>query len=190
MKTLIKSLTAVAAFGTFLSTAAAAQDAEQWQGFYAGARVNMQNLDISGVPFGIDPELNAGIFGGYNHAVAPNFVLGGEVSFDSELDYTVPGPNKLKLDNNIGLRARGGYAFGNSLLYGTLGYAWSDWNVPGIASGSADGFVYGIGLETLVTDKVSARFEYTRTDYDFSGPGLGGRSGDVDTFSVGVSYKF
>lgn len=189
MKTVLKTLTLAAAVSAGLSNIAAAQDAEKWEGFYAGARVNMQNLDISGVPFGFDPDVNAGLFGGYNHAVAPNFVLGAELSYDGGLDYNIGGGN-LKLDNNLGVRARGGYAFGNSMLYGTLGYASTEWDVPGFATGSADGFVYGIGLETLLTENISTRFEYTRTDYDFSGPALGGRSGEVDAFSIGVSYKF
>ncbi len=191
MKTIFHTLTAAAAIGAALTTAAAAQDAQKWQGFYLGGRVNMQNLDVSNTPINFDPEINAGFFGGYNHAVAPNFVLGGELGYDSALDYHVIGPAKLTLDNNVSLRARGGYAFGNSLLYGTAGYGWSDWNVAAVGvSGSAEGFSYGIGLETLLTDKISTRFEYTRTNYDFSGPGLGGRSGDVDAFSVGVSYRF
>ena len=148
---IFQTLTA-AALSADLTTTAAAQDAAKWQGFYAGGRVNMQNLDISPLPFNLDPEINAGIYSGYNHAVAPNFLVGGEIGYDSALDYHVVGPASIELDNNISLRGRGGYAFGNSLLYGTVGYGWSDWNVAAVgASGSAEGFSYGTGLETLLT---------------------------------------
>lgn len=189
MKTIFKTLTAAAALTSALATTAPAQEAELWEGFYAGARVNLQEFDITGAPVGIDPAFNVGVFGGYNHAVAPQFVLGGEASFDSQADHSIGGPT-IQLENNFGLRARGGYAFGSSLLYGTVGYSWSDFNVPGTTSGSADGFVYGIGLETFVTDNVSTRFEYTRTDLDISAPGIGVSSGEIDRFSIGVSYKF
>ncbi|QFT81480.1 hypothetical protein FIU89_12725 [Roseovarius sp. THAF27] len=190
MKTIFKSLTAAAALVSAIATNAAAQDAEKWQGFYLGGRVNMQNLEISDVPFGINPEINAGVFGGYNHAVAPNFVIGAELGYDSKLDYTVMGTG-LDLENNVSVRGRGGYAFGNSLLYGSLGYGWTDWDVAAAGvSGSGQGISYGVGLETMLTDNITTRFEYTRTSYDFSGPGLGGRDGDVDAFTVGVAYKF
>ena len=139
MKTIFKSLTAAATLSAAITTTAIAQDAEKWEGFYAGGRVNMQNLGISGVPVGIDPEINAGVFGGYNYAVAPNFVLGAELGYDSKLDYTVMGTG-LDLENNINLRGRGGYAFGNSMLYGSLGYGWTDWDVAAAGvSGSGQG---------------------------------------------------
>lgn len=190
MKTIFTTLTAAAALSAALATTAPAQDAEKWQGFYLGGRVNMQNLGISGVPIGIDPEINAGVFGGYNHAVAPDFVLGAELGYDSKLDYTVAGTG-LDLENNISLRGRGGYAFGNSLLYGSLGYGWTDWDVAAAGiSGSGQGISYGVGLETMLTENITTRFEYTRTNYDFSGPALGGRDGEVDAFTVGVAYKF
>ena len=190
MKTVFKTLTAAAALASALASTATAQDAELWEGFYAGARVNMQDLDISGAPVSIDTGFNIGIYGGYNHAVAPNFVLGGELSYDSQSEHTIGAPPPLQLDNNFSLRARGGYAFGNTLLYGTAGYSWSDFNVPGVLSGSAEGFVYGVGLEHMITESVSTRFEYTRSDLDLSAGGLGVNSADVNRFSIGVSYKF
>lgn len=190
MHSIFKTVTAAAALTAALASTAAAQDAEQWEGFYAGARVNMNQLDVSGSAIGIDPGFNAGIFGGYNHAVGSNFILGGELSYDSESSHDVFGPINIDLENNIGVRARGGYTFGNSMLYATAGYAWSDWNVGGLVSGSGDGFVYGVGLETLLTENISTRFEYTRTDMRLSGGGVPSTSADINTFSVGLAYKF
>ena len=71
------------------------------------------------------------------------------------------------------LRARGGYAFGNTLLFGTagiaagdvgnrfqlampeIGYASPDWS----ASGLRLGYVIGAGVEHRLTDAISFKFE-------------------------------
>lgn len=71
------------------------------------------------------------------------------------------------------LRARGGYAFGDTLLYGTagvaaghvanrfalampeVGYASPDWS----ASGFRFGYALGAGIEQRLTDSVSLKFE-------------------------------
>lgn len=71
------------------------------------------------------------------------------------------------------LRARGGYAFGKTLLYGTagiavgdvgnrfalampeVGYASPDWS----ASGLRFGYVVGAGIEHRLTDAISFKFE-------------------------------
>ncbi len=191
MKTIFKSLTAAAALSAAITSTATAQDAEKWEGFYAGGKLNMQSLDFSGAPINLGSANNFAVFGGYNHAIAPNWVLGGELEYGSAMSHNLMGPVDIDLENNINLRARGGYAFGNSLVYGTAGYGWSDWDVDVAGfSGSADGFSYGVGFETLLSENVSTRFEYTRTDYDFSGPGLAGQSGEVDRLSVGIAYKF
>jgi outer membrane immunogenic protein len=67
-------------------------------------------------------------------------------------------------------RVKGGYAFGNLLAYGTLGWAWSTTNYSYLGGSSAEtvrGLAYGVGLEYAITRNVSIRAELLR--YDFEG---------------------
>jgi outer membrane immunogenic protein len=65
-------------------------------------------------------------------------------------------------------RVRGGYAFGNFLPYGTLGWAWSttDFHDNGAnSSESVRGVVFGVGGEYAITRNVTLRAELLRYDF-------------------------
>lgn len=182
---------AAAAVAATLSTAAIAQDADQWQGFYGGLKFSAHDHDTTPGALPLDQAYNAGIFAGYNHAIAPNMVIGGELGYDGKARAEIAPGLDLEVDKTVTLRGRAGYAIGNSMIYGSLGYAWSDYGFSaGGTTGSADGVTYGAGIETLVTDNITARFEYTRSSRDLSGGPLAGQDMDINSFSVGVAYKF
>lgn len=190
MKKVFQTMTAAAALCAALATTATAQDAEKWQGFYTGLSLNAQDYNATGIGLPLDETYNIGIFGGYNHAIAPNVVIGGELSYGTETSAEILPGVDMTFENNLGIRGRAGYTFGNSMLYGTLGYATSDYRFNASPSGTADGVTFGAGLETMVSDNVTARFEYTRSQLEASGGVFPGQSFDQNTFSVGVAYKF
>jgi outer membrane immunogenic protein len=80
------------------------------------------------------------------------------------------GAGSFKQDFLSSARAKAGYAFGNFLAYGTIGWAFSTTSYQD-ASGSSDktigGEVFGAGLEYALTRNVSVRGEYLF--YDFGG---------------------
>lgn len=94
-----------------------------------------------------------------------------------------PGVNTdTKYDTEFGavgtLRARGGYAFGNTLLFGTaglaaghvrnrfelslreVGYTSPDWSAAGLRLG----YTVGIGVEQRLTESISVKFETLYVD--------------------------
>lgn len=186
-KTIISSL-----FLTLAMAPAAFADASDFQGLYAGFSVGAVNPDIPFAP--ADPGVAPGyaIFGGYNHAFDANWVAGGELSFGMSGDHDVTPGVTVAQEKALTVSARGGYVFDKTMIYGRLGYQTSDVRVNAFpVDWSADGFVYGIGVEHKFSQNMSARFEYTHADLDLSGAGVpAGTSYDTDTFSAGVAFHF
>ena len=123
-----------------------------WTGFYAGAHTGYG--EVFDDPAGFD--VGGGLLGmhlGYNYQIG-NTVLGVEGDYSgSWMEDGV-----LDVDYLASIRARAGYAFGNALVYGTIGYAWAD---ASTLAGSADfdGLVLGAGLDYKFAQNWSARVE-------------------------------
>jgi outer membrane immunogenic protein len=98
-------------------------------------------------------------------------------AFDSDVTYT--GTARSELDWFGTVRARLGYAFDNTLIYGTAGFAFggvkdrvtafsADSTTSGTAAGTKDrtatGFVVGGGLEYALNPKWSVKGEYQYLD--------------------------
>lgn len=172
---------------------AAAQDAQQWQGAYAGIDLNWTETDYS-FNTNFDNETNAalGIHGGYNYAVADNFVVGGELSYD--VTPAVAGGifQPFAIDNKVELRLRGGYAFNQYLVYAGVGAAVAEFAViSGPQTDDIDGVSYAIGVERKITAGMSARAEYSRSDFDISGDIVGSdQDAAVDELSLGLAIHF
>ncbi len=65
-------------------------------------------------------------------------------------------------------RVKGGYAFGNLLAYGTVGWAWSTTNYQDLGVSSNEtvkGAAFGLGAEYAITRNVSLRGELLRYDF-------------------------
>lgn len=192
MPRLTNTLAAVLLISSTAPTATLA-DAALWQGFYGGLSVGAVNPTVPAAAN--DPQIAPGyaIFAGYNHALGSNWVIGGELSYGMSGAHSMaPSPRRLTMENTLTASLRGGYAFGNSLVYARLGYQQSDVMVnPLPFDFEADGMVYGIGFEQMLAENLSARIEYTHADLDLRRVGFPGSVDyDTDTISVGIAFHF
>lgn len=182
-----------------------------------------ESLDDSGVV--------AGLYVGQNFEFSPRWVTGWELhltkaSQDDEANRIpgfIPGGDssiEVEAGNEASVLGRLGYlATPKLLVFATLGASVRDFEVTtrcygdnnfcnpatGLQENTEDGYetgwVMGVGLEALLTDKLSARLDYRRADYgSFDVNGMSpnqdrfGVDGEVeaetDTLSAGVSYSF
>lgn len=151
-----------------------------WTGLYAGAHTGYG--EVLDEPAGFD--VGGGLLGmhlGYNYQIGST-VLG------VEGDYTGSWMEDgvLDVDYLASIRARAGYAFGNALLYGTIGYAWADASTLG-GSADVDGLVLGAGLDYKFAQNWSARVEGLQYWLE---PENGGGDFDVGVVRAGVSWHF
>ncbi len=185
--------TSLALTAALMASTASAQDAGQWTGFYAGFATNIisPEFDNSTIMTPLQEGTGFGLYGGYNYALGSNFVVGAEVGVSGPVSFqTSLATPDFEYDNMINARVRGGYAIGNALVYGSLGYQIANYSAAaGISTeGSADGLVYGIGMEMLLTDTVSVRLDYTSTHMNpESGTIIGlGSDGQIDANAIGL----
>ena len=163
-----------------------------WAGGYAGVYGGYKwgETDVTSD----DDGWNGGVYGGYNWQ-ADNFVYG----IEGDLGYSgADGGNALASTDQGAegsLRARIGYDMNPFLVYGTAGVAATNLEVT-TATGSEDntmvGYTVGAGVETFLTENVTARVEYRYSDYgseDFDAAGI---STGFDDHSVraGIGLKF
>ncbi|UWQ94760.1 porin family protein [Rhodobacteraceae bacterium M385] len=193
------TLSAIALATAFSASGAAAQDASQWTGFYAGFATNIisPEFDNSTATTPLQEGTGFGAYGGYNYAFGDNFVVGAELGFSGPASFqTTLGANDFEFDNVMNARVRGGYAIGSALVYGSLGYQVVNYSASaGVSSaGSADGLVYGIGMEMLLNEQVSVRVDYTSTHMSpDAGTITGGSAGeqiDANAVGLGVALHF
>lgn len=193
------TLSALALATAVSATGASAQDASQWTGFYAGFATNIisPEFDNSNIAIPLQEGTALGAYGGYNYAIGDNFVVGAEVGFSGPVSFqTTNAGNDFEFENVLNARVRGGYALGNALVYGSLGYQIANYSTSaGVATeGTADGLVYGIGLEMLLTDQVSVRLDYTSTHMNPDGGTIVGATGgeqiDANAVGLGVALRF
>ncbi len=193
-------LTALTLAAALAATGASAQDASQWTGFYAGFATNIisPEFDNSSTAGPLQEGTSFGAYGGYNYALGDNFVVGAEVGFGGPVSFqTNLGNPDFEFNNQLNARVRGGYAIGNALVYGSLGYQRVEYGAAAgsaTADGSASGLVYGIGMEMLLTETVSVRLDYTSTHMNpedattlVSGPNS---QIDANAVGLGVALHF
>jgi len=192
-----------------------------WNGFYAGGSLNYFTgnaranfLDPAGGTARSTFDAPGGsLHVGYNYVTASRFLLGVEADFMF--------PAALQSDNvilgvstaNSGIterinflstaRLRAGYAFNNTLVYGTGGFAWagSDFTRADNVTGDEDtvrkartGWVVGAGIEHALQPNWSVRVEYLFSHLNSAGTifDSGTQYASVlDTHMVrlGLSYK-
>lgn len=203
-----KTLT-LSALAIVAATGSQAQTVEDWHGFYAGLVIGSTTTELTITNSTADEtQTGLGLALGYNHHLSGNWYIGGELHVAAqETDFG----NTFTLDNERSLRARIGYATGRTFFYGTLGYAMADVNsqLNPADSGEVAGLLAGIGVEYLVTDRMSLRFEYVHRNLtgDPITPQVNARQPmalvspppqvtpvDTDTsggqFSLGIAFQF
>ena len=147
----------------------------------------------SAVESGLDAELDPngltyGIQVGFNAMAAPNFLLGIEASFtgmdadddDGEVFTVAPveyaAANAIDVKSTFALKGRAGVTSGNTLFYGSLGWAWvraryeaaliSDGGYlkAGSESKTTNGWLIGAGIEHKFAPNISGFLDYSYTD--------------------------
>ena len=93
------------------------------------------------------------------------------------------------------VRGRGGYAFNNILVYGTVGLAFGELraNTFGLTESHTNvGWTAGIGAEVGITQNWSAKVEYLYVDLANSNFAITGMSNGYSfgMFRAGVNYRF
>jgi outer membrane immunogenic protein len=165
-----------------------------WTGFYVGANAGY----AWGSAIGGNPSGGVlGLTGGYNYQFSPNMVIGAETDISFSNADTSRAVGRFE-SNYIGtLRARLGYSVGNVMFYGTGGAAYGkgELSVGGLTNDQTHwGWTIGAGVEAMLTQNVSAKFEYLYVDLnDKNYTTIGGpvRVGyTTNLLRGGVNYRF
>lgn len=167
-------LVAVGVLGLSLQSAGA--DAQDYR-----TNTGPNGADFSGVSLGVDGGVALGSAGGANttgpagglhigyNFQAAHFVIGGEAdTMFGSIRAGSLGGGSFNQDYLSSARAKAGYAFGDFLAYGTVGWAFSTatYEDPIYSqSKTITGSVFGLGAEYALTRNVSIRAEYLRYDF-------------------------
>ncbi|MFN6925363.1 MAG: hypothetical protein ACK4P8_06910 [Tabrizicola sp.] len=170
---------------------ALAQDASAWAGAYGGVQLSYgdgfqdygggTNYDIYGDSYGL--------FAGYMWSTGA-WAYGAELGYakadfheyDSGLEFP-----EYKFNHTLDLKARAGYAMGPALIYGVLGYGFSEWEEGGPSDTyDVEGALFGAGVDYLVTDRVFLGGEVLRRGMDGDYP----FDADVTTFTLRAGMTF
>ncbi|WP_373029619.1 outer membrane protein [Sulfitobacter sp.] len=150
-----------------------------WTGFYTGLQLGYGDADGPGVLDG-----DNGLYGfhaGYDYDFG-QFVLGGELDYD-QTNIDLNG-GAATIDSVARAKIKGGYDFGNTLVYATGGYALAD-----TSGGDEDGAFYGIGMSYKVSERYTVGAELLEHRFKDIG-GVVGDDLDVTTFTLRGSYRF
>jgi outer membrane immunogenic protein len=170
--------------------------AGNWEGAYIGGKLThqwgkmKQNDDYDATGFG------GGIYTGYNKQDG-QIVYGAETDLNfSSIDST---RNGVESDQGLNgsLRARIGYDVSPALVYATGGIAATNLEVSDKTSDSNKtllGATIGAGVETKITEQITARTEYRYTNYQTQtfnlDSGAKDRGLDEHQINVGLGLKF
>ncbi len=154
----------------------------------------------------------SGFEAGYNHVLRPGVLLGieGDFSFPdalfTNLGVTFPTSGSSIVNDNVeifgSLRGRVGYVRGKWLVYATGGIAYDRDRIIGTENAgdevyvSRPGFVVGAGIETFLSAKLSAKFEYQFFDFAHESTYLPAADGhytsnlSFQTLRFGLNYHF
>jgi outer membrane immunogenic protein len=158
-----------------------------WAGFYVGANVGAtfgDELDVDtefeSFTLDIDNALMAGIHIGYNWQTPSNWVYGIEADLGIVNDEI---EDEDVTDYLATIRGRLGYAFGNSLIYGTAGVAFVGYGDDLQDAGSDDtavGFVVGGGVEHKLSNNFSLGVEGLYYNVSSDGENIFDGNFDID----------
>lgn len=171
-----------------------------WTGLYVGIQGGYAWTRLT-EPDGFEEDFDGGALGahaGFNFQHG-DFVYGIEGDFNYNWNENTYFPGGVPVDVGVdwdgSVRARLGYAWDRTLIYGTGGVAFANGYIeaPGFdESESFVGWTIGAGVEHAFLDNVSARLEYRYSDFGSEDFGLGFGDFDLDqhTVRVGLSYRF
>ena len=175
--------------GTYGDTVRTAAGADAFSPGFCGGSFNT-NAAPGGCRKDDDTDAEIGIRAGYDYQFAGNWVVGGVLEYsqlelqDAVTAFSVtPAAYNFtrKLTSTFAVRARGGYAFDNLLVYATGGYAVGNMKhsfrttntvnaFPLSGGGDAKGYQYGFGAEYRIMPNVTLGGEFIHSrlkDDDF-----------------------
>jgi outer membrane immunogenic protein len=203
--------------GSIKDSPVAYSAAYNWTGLYVGTHAGLAVGQAKGtISDGYDrlstePDLSGGVYGGqigYNFQ-RNNLVFG--------IEGSVSGANingstgclitcTAEIDWTASIVGRAGMAFDRTLIYSLAGVAFADVKASadllgyklGSFSDTHTGWVVGFGVEQAITDRISAKLEYTHTDYGSETHNVNVGSyysvpvkvdAETDTVKLGVNIK-
>ncbi|KQW30970.1 hypothetical protein ASE36_01345 [Rhizobium sp. Root274] len=174
-----------------------------WAGAYLGGAATYEFGKFTGSNDGRDANgLGGTVYGGYN-------MQSGSIVYGAEADLSYAGEDgsagstgggaSLKGTQGVNgsVRGRVGYDLNPFMVYGTAGVAVGNHELKGAGDSDeklAAGYTVGAGVETFVTDNITARVEYRYSDYqkrdfDINGSTIS-RGFDDHSVKVGMGVKF
>ena len=167
-----------------------------WAGAYAGGAASYNFGRFSGGSDFDNKALGGSVYGGYNMQNG-QIVYGAEADAGYSGNDSVSGGVTTKQGINGSLRGRVGYDANPFLIYGTAGVAAARITAEDATSEKtrgALGWTAGAGVETFVTDSITARAEYRYTDLQSKDyaltSGTVNRGYDEHSVKVGLGVKF
>ncbi len=175
----------------------AAASSGDWSGFYAGGLVSFDGgtLDYANPPgtppfvsYTYDKSTSYGGFVGYNMQRG-NLVFGAEADYNSGGIFVAGFPAEATT-YTVDLKGRVGFAFGNALVYGVVGYSMTEWST--IASYSAGGISYGGGVDYMMGNHMFVGAEYLARDMRGEQSGGSGNEGhsQIQSAQIRIGWKF
>ncbi|WP_202322188.1 outer membrane protein [Mesorhizobium sp. 113-3-9] len=155
-------------------------------GFLGGVQVGY-NYQINSLVLGVEADIAGSDIKGHSGEI--NVGVRGD-TYDTKVDWFGT------------LRARAGYAFDSTLIYGTGGLAYGSVENRYLGGplnsfsekGTKTGWTLGAGLEQAFTDHWSANVEYLYVDLRDQTIDYGGSNTEFDnkfsTVKIGMNYKF
>ena len=176
-------------------TATPARPSPYWGGAYVGANVGYQWGEIGRSPTNPSGAIG-GVQAGYNWQFG-QFVFGGETDIQASGADDTFAPWKFSNPWFGTVRARGGVAMGNVMLYGTLGLAYGTLKAQSTTFGATEshtsaGWTGGAGLEVALAGNWTARAEYLYVNLDQRTFVLDGTTHGIasNLLRIGVNYHF
>ena len=172
-----------------------------WSGAYIGLGYGIASGDYdfsaAGYPRVMEDGNIVQIYGGYQIQRGA-LVYGGELAIgDSKDTHVGDGMGTVwkttNVFNLIDLKGRVGYASGDYLFYGVLGYSMAEYSddVNAPIGWDVDGLNYGIGVDYAIRDNFLIGAEYLMRDFTGDNPaGTNTATIDLDTLSIRAAYKF
>jgi len=153
-----------------------------WTGFYFGGHVGYGWGDTTFA--GANDGFLGGLQLGYNWQLSRNIVFGieGDIS-GTDMNN---GPAISHIDYLGTLRARAGYTWDRTMIYGTGGLAWNRSSLLGFHD-TDTGYALGAGIEWAFAPNWSTKIEYMY--YNFDNVTTLGNT-DISTVKVGLNYRF
>lgn len=167
-----------------------------WSGSYCGLSYSSGGGTESSVYYGTYDYVDDTAIGGFcgNNWQRSNLVYGGELNVTAGSLAQYAG-NHDELGTRTELRARVGYAMGDALVYGFLGYGTSDLAFVTTGTGyDVAGGTYGLGVDYMVTDRMFAGFEVSNLELTGT-PTVGTGhvveyTHDITVISLRIGWKF